>query len=57
MDTLRYEITIDDPQAYTQPWGAVWTKTWEPGEEFIEYFCQDNNIDQFHMMGNESLVQ
>lgn len=57
MDTLRYEITIDDPEAYTQPWSTEWTKTWEPGIEFIEYFCQDNNIDQFHMMGSESLVQ
>jgi len=57
MDTLRYEITIDDPQAYTAPWSTVWTKTWDPGIEFIEYFCQDNNIDQFHMMGSESLVQ
>ena len=57
MDTLRYEITIDDPAAYTAPWSTVWTKTWEPDVEFIEYFCQDNNIDQFHMMGNESLVR
>jgi len=57
MDTLRYEITLDDPEAYTAPWSTAWTKTWEPGIEFIEYFCQDNNIDQFHLMGNESLVQ
>ena len=57
MDTLRYEITLDDPVAYTEPWSTVWTKTWDPGVEFIEYFCQDNNIDQFHMMGSESLVR
>ncbi|MDG2176293.1 MAG: hypothetical protein P8M72_09230 [Gammaproteobacteria bacterium] len=57
MDTLRYEVTLDDPVAYTAPWSTVWTKTWDPGVEFIEYFCQDNNIDQFHMMGNESLVR
>jgi hypothetical protein len=57
MDTLRYEVTLDDPVAYTAPWSTVWTKTWDPGVEFIEYFCQDNNIDQFHMMGSESLVR
>ena len=57
MDTLRYEVTLDDPVAYTEPWSTVWTKTWDPGVEFIEYFCQDNNIDQFHMMGSESLVR
>jgi hypothetical protein len=55
MDTLRYQITIDDPSAYTEPWSTEWSKTWEPDQEIIEYFCQDNNIDQFHMMGNETL--
>jgi hypothetical protein len=50
-DTLRYEVTIDDPLAYTRPWSAVWTKSWTPGEDIIEYFCQDNNRDQFHMVG------
>lgn len=57
MDSLRYEITIDDPEAYTAPWTTAWTKIWNPDEEIIEYFCQDNNIDQYHMMGSESLVQ
>lgn len=55
--TLRYEVTIDDPAAYTAPWSTVWEKVWNPDEEIIEYFCQDNNIDQYHMMGNESVVQ
>jgi hypothetical protein len=54
---LRYEITIDDPAAYTAPWSTFWEKEWTPGEELIEYFCQDNNIDQYHMMGNESVAQ
>ncbi|MDY6982437.1 MAG: hypothetical protein SV422_05065 [Pseudomonadota bacterium] len=54
---LRYEITIDDPAAYSEPWTTAWEKQWTPGEELIEYFCQDNNIDQYHMMGNESVAQ
>jgi hypothetical protein len=54
--SLNYEITIDDPQAYTAPWSTSWIKSWNPDEEIIEYFCQDNNIDQYHMMGSESLV-
>ena len=51
MNNLRYEITIDDPHAYTAPWSAVWVKNWASGEEIIEYFCHENNIDQFHMVG------
>ena len=51
MNSLRYEITIDDPAAYTEPWSAMWIKNWSPGQEIIEYFCHENNIDQFHMVG------
>ena len=41
-DTLRYEVTIDDPGAYTRQWSAGWTLRWVPGEDMPEYFCQDN---------------
>ena len=50
-DSLQYEVTIDDPFAYDAPWSAGWTKAWNPKEEFIEYFCHDNNRDQYHMVG------
>ena len=41
-DTLRYDVTIDDPGAYTRSWSAGWTLRWVPGEDMPEYFCQDN---------------
>ena len=41
--TLRYEATIDDPGAYTQPWTVSWTIPWTPGGELTEYICQENN--------------
>lgn len=50
-DTLRYEVTIDDPRTYTRPWTTTWTKRWVPDEEIIEYFCHENNRDQYHMVG------
>jgi len=42
LDTLRYEVTIDDPGAYTQPWSSGWELRWVGGEELPVYFCQDN---------------
>ena len=42
MDTLKYEVTIDDPGAYTRAWKASWTLQWIPGEELPAYYCQDN---------------
>ncbi len=41
-DTLHYEVTIDDPGAYTKPWSSGWDLRWVGGQELPAYFCQDN---------------
>ncbi len=41
-DTLGYEVTIDDPGAYTRPWSASWTLRWVAGEDVPKHMCQDN---------------
>jgi len=40
--TLHYEVTIDDPGAYTRTWTASWDLTWVPNAELPTYYCQDN---------------
>lgn len=52
-DTLRYEITIDDPGAYTKPWSGGWYSKWTPGNEPFDYLCQENNLDAARMVGPE----
>jgi hypothetical protein len=42
--TLRYEVTIDDPGAYTASWKSGFNLTWTDGAELFEYICQDNNL-------------
>src|SRR5438132_1193524 len=42
MNTLKYEVTIDDPGAYTKTWTAGWNLKWIAGEELPVYYCQDN---------------
>lgn len=44
-NTLKYEVTVNDPGAYTRPWSSGWTLRWVPNQEIEEYFCDDNNID------------
>lgn len=44
-DTLKYEVTINDPGAYTRPWTASFELQWIPGEDVDEYFCDDDNRD------------
>jgi len=40
---MKYQITFDDPGAYTKPWTASFGLHWEKGTELYEYICQDAN--------------
>jgi hypothetical protein len=42
LNSLKYEVTVDDPRAYTKPWTGGWTMQWTPDKEIEEYFCEDN---------------
>jgi len=42
---LAYDITIDDPKAYLEPWKNVRTFTLRPDWELMEYSCEENNRD------------
>jgi hypothetical protein len=42
MGTMRYEVTIDDPGAYTRTWKSTWNLKWVPGEETPYFLCQDS---------------
>jgi hypothetical protein len=50
-NTLRLEATIDDPDYYIKPWTVVTTSRWSPGQELMEYICQENNKDLQHLVG------
>lgn len=41
--TMKYEITFDDPGAYTAPWTGTFNLRWNPGIELFEYICQEAN--------------
>ena len=43
-NALRYEVTVDDPGAYTAPWTSGFNLRWAPGIELFEYQCQGNNF-------------
>jgi hypothetical protein len=40
--TIKYEITVDDPGAYTALWSSGFYMRWTAGESF-EFVCQENN--------------
>jgi hypothetical protein len=42
--TLRNEVTIEDPGAYSRPFVTTWTaRLAAPGDEIMENICQENN--------------
>jgi hypothetical protein len=51
MNTLRYELTIDDPGAYTKPFTGRMNLVWEDGTELFEYVCQEANYAHELMVG------
>ena len=51
LDTLRYELTIDDPGAYTAPFSGKVDLIWEDGSELFEYVCQQSNFAHELMVG------
>jgi hypothetical protein len=55
-NTMTYEVTIDDPGAYTAPWSSNFSLRWVPDQEMFEYICQDNNLAPELMIGAEQSV-
>jgi hypothetical protein len=51
MDTLEWEITIDDPGAYTKPFTLLTRARLQPNDELMEYICQENNTSPGRMRG------
>jgi len=45
-NTLKYEVTVDDPGAYTRPWTGTWNLQWVPNQEMQEYFCDEYNREE-----------
>jgi hypothetical protein len=49
-NTIKYEVLIDDPGAYTRAWSGGFDLRWSPDIELFEFICQDNNTATMLMM-------
>ena len=50
---LTYEVTIDDPGAFTKSFTLYGDHTYESNTELIEYICNENNQDVSHIVGKD----
>ena len=55
LGTLDIETQIIDPVAYTKPFKIKFQATLRPGEELMEYICQENQQDAHHLVGPAGL--
>lgn len=44
-DTIRYDVTVEDPETLTKPWHEHEIFRLRPGERLREYECIENNED------------
>jgi hypothetical protein len=54
--TMRYELTVDDPGAYTAKFTGATNLSWEAGTELFEYMCQQANYASELMVGQHGTV-
>ena len=56
MNNIRYELTIDDPGAYTATWKTAFDIRFTSGTESFEFVCQDGNQAFDLMVGSMEQV-
>jgi hypothetical protein len=47
---IDLQLTVDDPKAYTKPWGASLVLNFQPDDELLESICE-NEKDFGHIVG------
>jgi hypothetical protein len=54
---MRYEITINDPKTYTQPFKVGFPLTQEPGYQNFEYACHEGNYAMFDSLSGARAIE
>ena len=55
LGNIDIEVTLEDPGSYAKPFTTVGRARIQPGDELIEYICQENNQDIGHLSGRTYL--
>lgn len=56
MNSMTYELTVDDPGAYTATWSRTSQMRFNPNAELFEFICQDNNYAPELLVGTREFV-
>ena len=56
MNSMTYELSVDDPGAYTAPWSRTSQMRFSANSELFEFICQDNNFAPELLVGTKEFV-
>jgi hypothetical protein len=55
-DKMEARITLIDPKAYKEPWTTVRTYVRKPGDQILQYICEENNRNPVGEDGQTTFV-
>jgi hypothetical protein len=56
-NTLKYEVTVDDPATYTKPFTAVLFLKQQSKDQVYEYACHEGNEAMSGTLGGERVKE
>jgi hypothetical protein len=56
MNSMTYELTVEDPGAYTAIWSRTSQMRFSANAELFEFVCQDNNFAPELLVGTKEFV-
>jgi hypothetical protein len=56
MNSMNYELTVEDPGAYTATWSRTSQMRYSANAELFEFICQDNNLAPELLVGTHEKV-
>jgi hypothetical protein len=54
---LQVKGTVEDPEALVTPWQYTLTYRRQPGEEIVEYLCEDNNQEKLDPVTGREITE
>ena len=52
-NTLNYELTVDDPETYSEPWAVAFPYKRDNEYQQFEYACHEGNYSMTNILGGE----
>ena len=56
-NTLKYELTVEDPQTWTKPWKAIFNLSRDNHYQLYEYACHEGNYAMYNTLAGARMME